>query len=100
MYFSSASYTFISTFFFSYSVQYLVQLRDLGSNFFATHNDIGKERDTTIMAELRQMNDGVQIRTVYAGSEGTPAQPLDQDQRDKLLKTGKFGGEKKAKFFF
>ena len=65
-----------------------ISLRDLGSNFFATHNDVGKERDTTIMEELRQMNDGVQVRTAYAGNEGTPAKPLDAAQKIKLKAKG------------
>ena len=65
-----------------------IRVRDLGSNFFATHNDVGKERDTTIMSELRQMNDGVQVRTAYCGAEGTPAQAIGEEQRAKLMARG------------
>ena len=64
-----------------------ITVQDLGSNFFATHDDIGKSRDTTVCSELRQMNDGVQVRTVYAGAEGKPAPPLDEQQRERIMAT-------------
>ena len=35
-----------------------------------------------------QMNDGVQVRTAYAGNEGTPAKPLDAAQKIKLKAKG------------
>ena len=64
-----------------------IEIKGLGSNFYATHNDLGKERDLTAMSELRQMNDGVQIRTAYAGSEGKAAEPLDEKRKEKLKGT-------------
>ena len=65
-----------------------IQVQDLGSNFFATHNDLGRLRDITLCSELRQMNDGVQVRTAYAGSEGKAAEPLDEQRRAKLMAQG------------
>ena len=62
-----------------------VAVEDLGSNFFAQESDIGKARDAVCCQELREMNDGVKIRTVYAGADGSAAEALSESRRQALL---------------
>jgi ubiquitin-activating enzyme E1 len=65
-----------------------IAVADLGSNFFAEQSDIGKARDVVCCDELRLMNDGVKIRTVYAGDDGAmaAAAPLSDERRAALLR--------------
>lgn len=55
------------------------------ANFFASDADVGRTTDIVCAEQLREMNDGVKIRTVYAGEGGAAAPALSDAARERLL---------------
>ena len=54
----------------------LVELKDLGANFFLRDSDVGRRRGDAVVAMLRQLNEDVDIKTTraFAKGQGTAVQ--------------------------